>query len=94
MSFTPPVAVHVISLLAQSTQSSSDDGLPSSPGSDEETQFLGQVEKEDDVEKAEALPAKEEKKPEGRTQFFVWIVVNTLATIGIVRAPSPCCELH
>ena len=86
MSTTSPVASHVAEFLSQSTRNSSKEDLPSSSVSDEETQFLGQNEKRDDVERAEKPPQKDKKKQEDRTQFFIWIVVNTLATIGIVRA--------
>lgn len=77
---------HVAKLLSQSTQHSSEEDLPSLSISDEETQFLGQDEKQDDIEKAEAPPPKDEEKQESRRQFLLWIVVNTLATIGIVRS--------
>jgi hypothetical protein len=86
-----PVADHVASLLVQSTLNSSEDDLHSPSISDEdETQFVGQDEKKDDIEKAEVLPMVEPKKQEGRTLIFVWVVVNTLATIGIV---SRCDQL-
>ena len=85
MSTKSPVASHLTSLLSQSAQNSSED-LPSSSISDEETQFLGQDKERDDIEKSEILPSHNEKKQESRTQFFIWFVINTLATIGIVRA--------
>lgn len=88
MSSIPPVAAHAVSLLARSTRSSFEENLPSSPGTDGKTQFLRQDEKEEDVEKAEVPPAKEEKKQGDKTRFFLWIVVNTLATICIVGCPS------
>jgi solute carrier family 35, member E3 len=49
----------------------------------------GDVEQGDDVERAELLPAEHEKpapaKPDNSTRTAViWMVVNTLATIGIV----------
>jgi hypothetical protein len=80
-----PVADHVANLLVQSTLNSSEEDLPSPFISDEdETQFIGQDERRDDIEKAEMLPIVEPKKQKRRTLFFVWVVVNTLATIGIV----------
>ena len=85
MSTTSPVASHVAKLFSQGTQNSSEEDLPSSSISDEETHFLGQEEEKEDVEKAKTLAPNNEKIHEGRTRFLVWIVVNTLATIGIVR---------
>jgi solute carrier family 35 protein E3 len=45
----------------------------------------------DDVEKAELLPAEDEKPPQPKPESsvrtaFSWMVVNTLATIGIVSS--------
>ncbi len=52
---------------------------------------LGNLELGDDVERAELLPAEDEKpsqpKPDSSVRTaFVWMVVNTLATIGIVSS--------
>lgn len=82
---TTPVANHVANLLVQSTLSRLNEDLPSSPISEEDTQFIGQDEKKEDVEKAEISSLQEPRK-QGGTQFFLWIVVNTLATIGIVSS--------
>ena len=85
MSTTSPVASHVAKLFSQGAENSSEEDLPSSSISDDETHFLGKQEEKEDVEKAETHTPNNEKTIEGRTRFLVWIVINSLATIGIVR---------
>lgn len=48
----------------------------------------------DDIERAELLPAEHEKPPQPTPEAsvrssFIWMVVNTLATIGIVSPGFP-----
>jgi len=60
----------------------------SSSSEDEESSFMKVTEKANDVEKGGIVPAREEKTPASGFQFFLWTVVNTFATIGIVSAQS------
>jgi len=85
---SPPPKAYTPTLLSRCDASTSNSSLSTLPGA-EATSFLEASEQQRDIEKCETIkPLEKQMKHLSSFQFVGWMIVNTLATIGIVSNPK------